>query len=100
MSTGLQSVNVKSCFQSINTPFTKRQSTSMLSKKTDHSSKSGNFKTISDNWYGTSKDSGKVHRFQTKSQKSLGNNQVKNHRYDLYSNFSKQTLKTYKSIQS
>ena len=63
MSTGLQSVNVKSCFQSINTPLTKRGSQSMLSKKTGHTSQSGKFKTISENWYGMSKDSGKVHRF-------------------------------------
>lgn len=72
----------------------------MLSKKTGQSSQSGNFNTISENWYGTSKTSAKPQRFQTKSQKSLGSNPAKPNRYDLYSNFSKQTLKTYKSIQS
>jgi len=85
MSTGVSSVNMKSCYQSIKTPFTRGSCRSQLSRKTGMSG----YNTITNNWYANNNHN------LSKSHHSI---KQKHNRVDVYSNFSKQTKKTYMSI--
>jgi hypothetical protein len=74
MSQNTRSVTMKSCFESVRTPATRKSNHSQLSRISAKSAMGG-YNTITKDWY---KDGGQQR--------------------DIYSNFSKMTNQTYKSI--